>query len=625
MMLPFSRYWPCDEYLSCPDPCERAYQWNMENTDYEIAGVACSTGFDIGLRGAYAIQETCSVKIGFADTGCDSDHEDLEDNLDTVLGRNFTSEDSLDWEDEGGHGTRTAGIIGALHSGSPGCEGVAGICGLRDQEFEVLVPMKVWPDLVIDEDAVISYLIDALAWASDRFPAIPIIVIEVALSDYPFGSPGISEESQFAVRNAVYNSYHTGLFLPAPAGNVPYSPREKNIYPAAIRHMTTGVTAVGCDSTREDQFWKARWIDLSAPSAADHSHPDTASIPQIVTTNMGGGYAGIDGGGFYGGTSAATPHVGGGAGLLLSHTSSLTNEDLFELLVRGARDMGDSGYDTTFGHGLLRIDSALLSVNTFPLTHDSTSSITSYTRIDSCREQYFKNITLAAATPWTPNFVSEDYTRVKADLFEFRSIVSLPSNTNRSHTPVVWVRGRQSMAARDTVRYDGYFEPYTGDVLSVSSTQAKLRGYTYRIWNHNDQGGCDTLYGWYPVKLPLGLGSSFTVFSFSYLPDTTSARSGGSAPAHTALGLRVGRALLVGGEPGCVRFRCPEGHRADFEIYDVTGRRVRALSLEPGPAGWREILWDGRDSERRRIPSGMYFGRLRVSSSEARISFLVLR
>jgi subtilisin family serine protease len=67
-----------------------------------------------------------------------------------------------------------------------------------------------------------------------------------------------------------------------------------------------------------------------------------------------------NGTGFFG-TSAACPHVAGGAALLLSKLPSLDADLLEATLLWGAQDLGESGPDTGFGHGLMRLDTVLFA------------------------------------------------------------------------------------------------------------------------------------------------------------------------------------------------------------------------------------------------------------------------
>ena len=59
-----------------------------------------------------------------------------------------------------------------------------------------------------------------------------------------------------------------------------------------------------------------------------------------------------------------------------------------------------------------------------------------------------------------------------------------------------------------------------------------------------------------------------------------------------------------------IRFQVPAGSDAVLRIYDVAGRLIKDLGLEPGPYG--EAVWDGTDLTGNRVPSGIYFYRLQT-------------
>ena len=66
------------------------------------------------------------------------------------------------------------------------------------------------------------------------------------------------------------------------------------------------------------------------------------------------------------GTSMATPHVSGVAALVWSARPSLTAAKVREILVDSARDLGDPGWDNTYGHGLVQAKAALDLLSTIP-------------------------------------------------------------------------------------------------------------------------------------------------------------------------------------------------------------------------------------------------------------------
>jgi len=62
---------------------------------------------------------------------------------------------------------------------------------------------------------------------------------------------------------------------------------------------------------------------------------------------------------FMSGTSMATPHVSGVAALIWSANPSWTNRQVRAALDATAQDLGASGYDTSFGWGLVQAKAAL--------------------------------------------------------------------------------------------------------------------------------------------------------------------------------------------------------------------------------------------------------------------------
>ena len=64
------------------------------------------------------------------------------------------------------------------------------------------------------------------------------------------------------------------------------------------------------------------------------------------------------------------------------------------------------------------------------------------------------------------------------------------------------------------------------------------------------------------------------------------------------------------------------GGSQSIQIYDVTGRRRRVLEVGAGLGG--RMNWDGRDSEGRSVPAGLYYARLLSGSLHAQTRFVLL-
>ncbi|MDM7917126.1 MAG: FlgD immunoglobulin-like domain containing protein [Candidatus Eisenbacteria bacterium] len=109
-----------------------------------------------------------------------------------------------------------------------------------------------------------------------------------------------------------------------------------------------------------------------------------------------------------------------------------------------------------------------------------------------------------------------------------------------------------------------------------------------------------------------------------------SLRGEGVAPAAAPdAGAQAGfgiRGIRMAGRTGLeVLFALDQAGDASLEIYDVAGRRVRALPLRGLAAGAGSALWDGLDAAGRTMPSAVYFVRLQAGGKEAKASAVLLR
>ncbi len=258
------------------------------------------------------------VKVAVLDTGIDEAHPDLKDALDNA--RDFTRS-RFGPIDQHGHGTHTAGTIGARQN-HVGVIGVAPDCRL--------LIGKVLGDDGSGASATVAAGID---WACDSGADI----ISMSL-----GSPQPDDVLLAAVTRAAAK----GKFIIAAAGN---DGRDNSVnYPARWRD-TIAVGAV--DQTGHLAPFSSRGpeVDIAAPGE------------NIFSTWLDGSYAKLSG------TSMATPFVAGVVALLVSlhrdardaKTPLRTISDLREHLSRTAVDAGPKGQDPGYGWGLINPDSLL--------------------------------------------------------------------------------------------------------------------------------------------------------------------------------------------------------------------------------------------------------------------------
>ena len=127
--------------------------WGFHNTGQTVNGTTGTFDADIDCPEAWdIIKDSSSVTVAVIDTGVDSNHPDLSDNL--VAGYDFINNDN-DPDDLNGHGTHVAGIIGAVGNNM---KGVAGV------NWRV----KIMPLKVLDQtgEGTVADVIEAIVFAA---------------------------------------------------------------------------------------------------------------------------------------------------------------------------------------------------------------------------------------------------------------------------------------------------------------------------------------------------------------------------------------------------------------------------------------------------------------------------
>lgn len=132
-----------------------------------------------------------SIIVAVLDTGCDLDHPDLRDNVDTAIDYDFVNNDA-DATDDFGHGTHVSGIIAAEINNS------VGIAGLQQARLmEVKVASSLGTATMSDMIAGINYAVEHGAR-----------VINMSLG---------STSSSTGLQQACDNAYNAGVLIVAAA------------------------------------------------------------------------------------------------------------------------------------------------------------------------------------------------------------------------------------------------------------------------------------------------------------------------------------------------------------------------------------------------------------------------
>jgi len=261
----------------------------------------------INAPAAWDVTAGSGVIVAVLDTGVDGTHPDLASHL--VPGWNSASNNS-DTSDIYGHGTQTAGTVGALTNNTAGVASVA----WNTQ----LMPVRISNDSA-GGNATASAISSGLTWAADHGASVANISYAVA------GSSTVSYGAQ-------YFRSRGGVVVVA-AGNtgtdLGYSDNPNMIAVSA----TT--------STDQKASWSSygAYVDVAAPGAG------------IWTTTRGGGYAAVSG------TSFASPVTAGVVALIRAANPNLTPAEVETVLEKSAFDpVAGSDWYSYFGWG--RVDAS---------------------------------------------------------------------------------------------------------------------------------------------------------------------------------------------------------------------------------------------------------------------------
>ncbi len=332
-------------------------QWNLHNTGQTMPdGNTGTPGCDINVERAWDISDGSPlVVIAILDTGCDLNHEDLIPNF-VQQDRWYNFETNTNSpNDDAGHGTSCAGIASA-QTNSLNSQGVAGV----GQRCRIMPIRMIWNNGKATD--VVS-IIGALNWAREKKADI------ISMSWHWKGD-------QVDIDDMLEDCYKEGIVLVAASGNSAGSDPDIIAYPASNRH----VIAVG--ATNENDW---RCTNLDWPTSTTNGSqfgPELSVVApgvHIWSTDMSGlgaGYNSVRGGGDaagnytegFGGTSGATPHVAGLAGLMLAYNPNLTPKEVNLIIERTADDLvGDPNEDTAgrdkyMGHGRINAFRSLVYV-----------------------------------------------------------------------------------------------------------------------------------------------------------------------------------------------------------------------------------------------------------------------
>lgn len=344
-----------------PDDLGFAQQWHYRNSgtgDEEAPG-----GINLPRAWDRTVGSAASV-IAVIDTGILPNHPDIEGSPNLLPGFDMISDsftgndgdgrdddptdpgDGVDAgecgpgsrpEPDSWHGTHVAGTVGVGRTDNG--SGVSGVNWISP-----VLPVRALGRC----GGSIADINDAMRWAAGLpVPGVadnpsPAKVINMSLGA---GAPcSASPATQSAIRDVVA----AGATVVVAAGND--AADAANSFPASCDNVIS-VAASDFNGelvTRYSNFGAV--VDVMAPGGDLQADEDNDGNPDGVLSMVDGGFA------FFNGTSMATPHVAGVAGLLVAQDPTLTPQEIESLLKSNASPRSDRQCPRPCGAGLLNAD-----------------------------------------------------------------------------------------------------------------------------------------------------------------------------------------------------------------------------------------------------------------------------
>ena len=263
--------------------------------------------------------------VAIVDSGIDINHNEFIGRISPLSYNAKIDEIGISFvDDDTGHGTMVAGIIGALTGND------RGISGIMQEVTLLIIKANNFDDPeTIDTNEADYYwdstIADSIYYAVDHGAD----VINLSLGS-DFANP--------VLRTAINYAYENNVAIVAASGN---DGINEKIYPASFDHVVSVSSVnrfqqVSTFSNYNDS------VDISAPGEA------------IITTSINNTYVEVLG------TSFAAPHVSGILGLLISYDPTQQVDKLYDRIFQTAKDRGNEGLDIYYGYGIVDAYQAIL-------------------------------------------------------------------------------------------------------------------------------------------------------------------------------------------------------------------------------------------------------------------------
>jgi subtilisin family serine protease/putative cell wall-binding protein len=304
-------------FAATPNDPDYPRQWAHTLTGIEQAW-AHSTG-------------SAGVHVAVVDSGTQGTHPDLRGNLvaqvDVSTGSAGPERLGIDNDScEFGHGTRVAGVVGAIGNNGINLAGVNWGVSILDLAITSQENGCVIPDYAV---------VAAIDYARQAGVDVINLSLGAPQSFCPAGLQGAIDDARAA-----------GIAVVAASGNFELDPTLAGTpaVPASCNGVIS-VGAVGPSGTHAAYSTTNEYVDLAAPGG-DFETDGFAGLVWLLSHD--GGIVPDQG------TSYASPYVAGLAALLRAIRPELSPDDLESILERTALDRGESGRDPMYGWGLVQ-------------------------------------------------------------------------------------------------------------------------------------------------------------------------------------------------------------------------------------------------------------------------------
>ncbi len=550
---------PNDPYYIGTSPATYPHQWALNNTGQDPPGGTPDADIDAPEAWDYETGSS-GILVAILDTGIPMQngslsHPDLNDANRIILGPDVSSETDGTVQDNNGHGTHVTGIALAETNNDTG---IAGVC---------------WNSKIL-----VVQVFNAAGSASHQdFKEGVYAAVDSGAQIINYSGGGSHSQTK---EEGVHYADSMGVFQSYAAGN---SGSQGVIYPARYafwgelhqEHQNgyESVISVAATQYDDERAWYSSYepsaveINVAAPGGAhDGGYPvDPGDIfsttPNYSVTLNGYPYYVGQTYGYLPGTSMAAPHVSGLAALILSRFPNYTALDIRNLLEQSAEDVNNATYpgeDIYLGWG---------RINAYYAVAPPSAP---------------QNLTLSneGGNPrlrWNAN--------IEPDLKEYHLYKELSINCFPCQVDTfVYV-------VTDTTYLDEWFN------IGVRPPRDVVTYWVKAVDIADQKSG--------PSNSRYTKGQSLIQWKQlveQSLPEVYSLSHNYPNPFNPVT---------------TIKYDLPEESFVELRIFNLIGEEIRTLVSGSESAGFKSILWDGKDNSVNRVSSGMYIYKFSAKSLES--------